>query len=90
MSEEKQAQIEQGLYITGSFERIKTDTRKGKDGDFVIHAVELLVRSEHSTKVYELKIKDPNKFNAVKRGQLVTLPFYARAYNGFVYYNLAE
>ncbi|QMT31394.1 hypothetical protein [Alysiella filiformis] len=88
MSEEKQ--IEQGLYITGSFERIKTDTRKGKDGDFVVHSVELLVRSEQATKVYELKIKDPNKFNGVKRGQLVTLPVYARAYNGFVYYNLAE
>lgn len=90
MSDENKQEHQQGLFITGLFERIKTDTRKGKDGDFIVHAVELLVRSEQATKVYELKIKDPNKFNGVKRGQLVTLPCYARAYNGFVYYNLAE
>lgn len=78
----------QGFFVTASFDRAFVKERKNADGTYnKVHYIGLLVRTEDGTQLCEVRTKKPEKYQAWKRDQIVTLEVHPRAFKDNVYYS---
>ena len=86
MSQENERK--QGFFVTASFDRAFVKERKNADGTYVkVHYLGLLVRSDDGTQLCEVRTKHPEKYQHLKRDQVVTLEIHPRAFKDNVSYS---
>ena len=86
MSQENERK--QGFFVTASFDRAFVKERKNADGTYnKVHYIGLLVRSDDGTQLCELRTKHPEKYQHLKRDQVVTFQIHPRAFKDNVYYS---
>ncbi|ARB04470.1 hypothetical protein [Neisseria lactamica] len=86
MSQENERK--QGFFVTASFDRAFVKERKNADGTYVkVHYLGLLVRSDDGTQLCEVRTKHPEKYQHLKRDQVVTMEIHSRAFKDNVYYS---
>lgn len=86
MSQENERK--QGFFVTASFDRAFVKERKNADGTYVkVHYLGLLVRNDDGTQLCEVRTKKPEKYQHLKRDQVVTLEIHPRAFKDNVYYS---
>lgn len=88
MNEAKTESLSQGFHIVSEFDRVRNTEIRKKDGTtFVKHELHLLVRGKNLTATYPIGIKNPEKWQNKRRGEIIELEIYlsARAYNGQAY-----
>lgn len=78
----------QGFYIVGQFDRLFQKRRRNDNGsETVTDHVGLLIRSESGgTQVLSIKTKDPSRYAAFKRDEVVRIPVEVGAYKDYVFY----
>lgn len=78
----------QGFFVTALFDRAFVKERKNADGTYnKVHYIGLLVRTEDGTQLCEVRTKNPEKYQAWKRDQVVMMEIYPRAFKDNVYYS---
>lgn len=86
MSQENERK--QGFFVTASFDSAFVKERKNADGTYVkVHYLGLLVRNDDGTQLCEVRTKKTEKYQHLKRDQVVTLEIHPRAFKDNVYYS---
>lgn len=81
----------QGFYIEASFDRLVRKERKDKEGKInVSYEVAVIVRTEESTSIYNLKTKNPEAYKGIKPDQPLRVRVLPRAFKDFLYFTIVE
>ena len=86
-------EVNQGLYIVGTFDSIYQKDRKDKDGiTYKTHHISVLLRGsgDGGTRVLSIRTKHPERYTQLKRDDPVRIPVTVGSFKDFVYYTDAS
>ena len=81
----------QGIYIDGTFDQLINKQRKDNQGqEYKAYFVGMVVRTEESTHIYQLRTKSPETYAKMEQGMPLRVRVWPRVYKDNIYYNISE
>ncbi|WP_455933582.1 hypothetical protein [Neisseria sp.] len=81
-------QKKQGFFVTAAFDRMIERERKNEDGSYTkTHYVGLIMRTDESTRMCQVRTKKPEKYAHLKMNDIVTMEIHPRAFKENIYYS---
>ena len=80
----------QGIFITAEFDRIVSRERRDKDNKIIVTKyIGLIGRTAESTELYLVRTDNPDKYQNIKRNELLTLKVNIRSFRDVIYFSEA-